>query len=240
MTINDPKVLFAIPYAGGNSLVYRNLKPLLGDEIDLVALEPPGRGKRLKDPLLTDIESIALDMYEQIKHYANERSFALLGHSMGALLAYLITRLSESDTPGRVEHIFCSAHGAPSVPKVAHLDILHYKAATEDFWAYIESLGALPPELKEHQELMNFFEPIVRADIQALECYRYQNPSEPLDIPITVFYGTLDVETPIHALIPWQNETKYSIEFNPQKGGHFAFFDEINHVGTIIRKTLLK
>lgn len=240
MTLKDPKLLFALPYAGGNSLVYRNLKPLLGEEFDLVALEPPGRGKRLKDPLLTEIESIASDAYDQIKAYSKGRPFALLGHSMGSLLAYLITCLSESESPGRIEHVFCSAHGAPSVPKGAHLDIPHYQAATDEFWAYIESLGALPPELKEHQELMNYFEPIVRADIQALECYRYQALSEPLDIPITVFYGTSDAETPIHALIQWQNETKHSIEFIPQKGGHFAFFDDIELVSKHIRKSLLK
>lgn len=239
MTITNPTILFALPYAGGHSLVYRNLKQLLEPAVQLVALEPPGRGKRMKEPLLTDINEIAQDLYGQIKAHANGREYVLLGHSMGSLIAYLISVLSDNEAPGQIKHLFCSAHGAPSVPKVSDNDPNpRYKATSEEFWAYIESLGALPPELKSHEELMSYFEPIVRADIQALECYRYQPKNKPLNIPITVFYGTTDVETPVRALSHWQLESTFPVRYFPQNGGHFGFFEQIETVAKKIRETV--
>ena len=41
--------LYAIPYAGGHSLVYRNLSEALSPQVSLQPLELPGRGKRAKD-----------------------------------------------------------------------------------------------------------------------------------------------------------------------------------------------
>jgi len=228
-----------LPYAGGHSLVYRNLKQLLEPNVQLVALEPPGRGKRMKEALLTDINLMAQDLYAQIKEHSAGREYALLGHSMGALVAYLISCQSENETPRQILHLFCSAHGAPSVPKVSDDDPNpRYKATSEEFWAYIESLGALPPELKAHEELMSYFEPIVRADIQALECYRYQPRNRPLNIPITVFYGTTDVETPVNALLHWQRESASPVHYIPQNGGHFGFFEQIETVAKKIRETV--
>jgi surfactin synthase thioesterase subunit len=194
----------------------------------------------MKEPLITDIHSMAADLYDHIKRHSNGESFSLLGHSMGALLAYLISCLSEDDSPGCIKHVFCSAHGAPSVPKGGDEKLPRYKASSKEFWMYIESLGALPPELKAHEELMNYFEPIVRADIQALECYRYQEREKPLDISMSVLYGTSDAETPLYSLLHWQRETLQTIEFIPQTGGHFGFFDEINNVIQHLRTSLLK
>jgi surfactin synthase thioesterase subunit len=239
MTITTPTIVYAMPYAGGNSLVYRKLKQLLEPAVQLVALEPPGRGKRMKEPLLTDVNEIAQDAYAQIETHSDGREFALLGHSMGALVAYLVSLLSENEKPGHIKHLFCSAHGAPSVPKVTDNDPNpRYKASSEEFWAYIESLGALPPELKAHEELMSYFEPIVRADIQALECYRYLPTNKPLQIPITVFYGTTDSETPVSALLHWQRESIYPVHYFPQQGGHFGFFEQIETVAQKIRETV--
>ena len=240
MSSSAPITLFALPYAGGNSLVYRKLKQLLEPEIHLVALEPPGRGKRMKEPLVTDINLIAKDLHAQIQSLSGEKGFALLGHSMGALLAYLIANIVATEMPNQLIHLFCSAHGAPSIPKGAQNDDNpRYKAPSEEFWAYIESLGALPPELKAHEELMSYFEPIVRADIQALECYTYQPLSEPLDVPTTVFYGMSDTETPVLDLLHWQREIAQPIEFIPQKGAHFAFFDELDAVAKHLRSRLI-
>jgi len=240
MTAKNSPILYALPYAGGHSLIYRNLNQLLEPQIQLVALEPPGRGKRMKEPLLTDINLIAQDLYAQIKEHSAGREYTLLGHSMGALVAYLISLLAETDLPGQVKHLFCSAHGAPSVPKgVENGDNPRYRASSEEFWTYIESLGALPPELKVHQELMSYFEPIVRADIQALECYRYEPTVNPLPIPITVFYGNNDTETPVSALFHWQRESSFPVHYIPQNGGHFGFFEQLETVSKKIRETIL-
>jgi surfactin synthase thioesterase subunit len=229
-------ILFTVPYAGGHSMVFRNLKTMLQDTIQVETLEPPGRGKRANEPLMNDLNQIAEDMYGQIVKITNGRPFSVLGHSMGALIAYLISKRALEKDKESVVHLFCSGHIAPIVPKIEPGETPRYKANSTEFWAYIESLGALPPELKAHEELMSYFEPIVRADIQALESYVYEKPEVPLNVPLTVFYGISDIETPIHKLLPWQSETTMPVKFIPQPGGHFGFFENLDYVSTYIQK----
>lgn len=231
-------ILFTVPYAGGHSMVFRNLKTMLSGEIQVEALEPPGRGKRANEPLLTDLNDIAADMFNQVESVSKGQPFSVLGHSMGALIAYLITRQALAKDKNSVVHLFCSGHIAPIVPKIEPGESPRYKASSVEFWKYIESLGALPPELKAHEELMSYFEPIVRADIQALESYQYEKPEAPMDIPLTVFYGISDTETPIHKLLPWQSESVNPVRFIPQPGGHFGFFENLDLVSNYIKEKI--
>ncbi len=238
--IDTYMTLFAIPYAGGHSLVYRNLKSLLEPAVTLAALEPPGRGKRVKEKLITDINGIAENLFEQIRpEIESGKKYALFGHSMGSLIAYLITkRISDSGLP-MPAHLFCSGHGAPSVSKIdLTKDLPKHAASSEIFWEYIDSLGALPPEIKAHSELMNYFEPVIRADIQALELYTYEPIVAPLSVPLSVIYGITDVETPIYGLLPWQIESVHTVDYIPFEGAHFGIFDELEKVAELIRSKL--
>ena len=197
--------LYAIPYAGGHSLVYRSLSEALSPQVSLQSLELPGRGKRAKDDLKHDIHDITEDLFQSIrKDVISNNRYAIFGHSMGSLLAYLLTvRIANEGLP-MPSHLFCSGHSAPSIPKIDMVkDAPKYSASSEVFWAYIDSLGALPPELKEHQELMNYFEPIIRADIQALEKYEYQELKEALPVPIPAdFIPTTSRSAPAALSIP--------------------------------------
>lgn len=234
-------ILYAIPYAGGHTLVYRNLKILLEPSIELKALEPPGRGKRVKEKLITDINLIADDLFNHIHaEISSGKEYGIFGHSMGSLIAYLVTKKIISANLPLPKHVFCSGHGAPSVPKIdLTSEIPKHTASSEVFWEYIDSLGALPPELKEHKELMNYFEPIIRADIQALELYTYEPTNAPLPVNMTVLYGIDDIETPVPDIMPWQNESNFPVDFVPVAGGHFGIFDELNKVSEMIHTKLV-
>lgn len=224
--MHDPLTLYAIPFAGGHSMVYRNLKPLLPEQVTLNTLELPGRGKRAGEPLVNDLELLARDLFDQIRDDLKLRNYAIFGHSMGSLLAYLVCRIISENGLPMPKHLFCSGHGAPSVPKIdLSREEAKHTLPAKDFWDYIDSLGALPPELKGHDELINYFEPILRADIQALECYHYRPSASPLDVPLSVFYGLEDMETPPEVVAPWQDESRESVTFYPFPGGHFGIFD---------------
>ena len=226
--LNQKIILYALPYAGGHSLVYRNLQPLLKSRIILQSLDPPGHGRRSREPLMTDLDNIADDLFAQIKAKLSDQPYAIFGHSMGALLAYLLTiRITTAGLP-LPKHLFCSGRGAPSAlaaelmtPPPKHT------LAKDKFWAYIDSLGGIPPELKVHRELMDYFEPVLRADIQALECYQYRPPAQPLRLPLTVFYGLDDSEISLNTLLPWHQESQTSVTFCPLHGSHFGIFEQL-------------
>jgi surfactin synthase thioesterase subunit len=235
-TFNKKITLYCLPFAGGNALSYRDFKNHIADIIHVKPLDLPGRGKRVKEPLLTNLEAIADDTFRQIKNDINDQPYIVYGHSMGAILGYLLThRLINADLPPPM-HLFFSGRRAPSV--VDNKPLKH-GLPKADFLSYLKELGGLPNEILEHEELMDFFEPILRADFQAIETYAYQ-PKPPFDIPMTIMHGLKDKEV-VHAeLHKWQQETRQPITIKLFAGGHFFIFEHLPDVCRLFSKILLQ
>lgn len=230
-------ILFTFPYAGGHSLAYRFMEPHIGSDITLIQLEPPGRGKRAKEPLLFSMEEITDDLFRQIHSMAQGQEYVLFGHSMGALMAYLVLIKVMEQGVKLPKHLILSGKESPSVKHItANTENPKHNQPKEEFWAYIESLGALPPEIKQHTELMEYVEPIVRADIQALETYVYQKPEQPFSVPVTVLFGLEDAETSIEKLTPWKDETSGPFRMIPFPGGHFFIVDHVTAITNLIKE----
>jgi surfactin synthase thioesterase subunit len=101
--------LFCIPFAGGNSYSYGELKRYVPESLNIIALDFPGHGKRMGEALLTNIHAMADDLYHQIKDHLN-RPYAVWGHSLGGIVSYLLLKKSKpkAGTP----------HGIYSFPEV--------------------------------------------------------------------------------------------------------------------------
>ncbi|MWV42006.1 thioesterase [Paenibacillus sp. HJL G12] len=85
--------LFCIPYAGGLSSAYRSWQECLDPAIKLIPLELAGRRGRFREPLHSDLREAVLDLFEKIRPQLNESPFAIFGHSLGAVLAYELSRI---------------------------------------------------------------------------------------------------------------------------------------------------
>ena len=81
--------LFCIPHAGGNTAFYARFNEFFPAWITVRPLELPGKGRRCRERLLTSMESMGRDLLEQIRSAAHTGPYALFGHSMGGLLAFL-------------------------------------------------------------------------------------------------------------------------------------------------------
>jgi medium-chain acyl-[acyl-carrier-protein] hydrolase len=87
--------LVCLAWAGGSSAAFARWHKHIDDEIELIAVELPGRMSRVKEPFLTRVEDIveALAAVLQAAGYLDgSKPFALFGHSFGALLAFELTR----------------------------------------------------------------------------------------------------------------------------------------------------
>lgn len=84
--------LFCIPYAGGTSASYNTLTQFLaGEPIDVIALEYAGHGTRVKEPAYDSFDAMASDISNMIsKRRIREIPYAILGYSMGSIVAYEI------------------------------------------------------------------------------------------------------------------------------------------------------
>jgi len=237
-TSNNSKItLYCLPFAGGHTLSYRDFQTNVAKTILIKPLELPGRGKRIKEPLLTSIEAMADDAFQQIIKDLNDgQLYAIYGHSMGALIGYSLTKRILNAGKLAPLHLFFSGREAPSViddgpPK--------YQLPKQEFINYISEIGGIPAGFLGDAELMDFFEPILRADFQAIETYNYQ-PTSPFDIPITILHGLADTEVAQPDLLPWQQESHQPIAIKSFVGGHFFIFEQLSSLGQLFSRTLTK
>lgn len=211
-----PTRLFCIPHAGGNAAFFAELREHLPPTVHCQPLELPGRGRRHREPLYTDMRVMARDLLSLIEPVVGP--YALFGHSMGALLAFLCAQQAQQAGLPPPRALFLSAAISPEdwddgrPPAIASLP-------SEELWARVARMGGMPDDIAASEELLRHFEPILRADLAALECWR-PGPVEPLPAPITVFRGEGDTISEEQAR-QWRRLTRCEFRLRDFPGGHF-------------------
>lgn len=225
--------LFCIPFAGGNAWAYRALERFVSPEITVDGLELPGRGRRSAEPLRGSLDELANDVFNQIRARAVTGRYAIFGHSMGALLAYLAAhRLRRAGLP-RPEALFLSGSSAPASRPVRQRHLL----PSPEFAAMLRELGGCPPQVLEDAGLFEFFEPILRADFKAVEAW--QRPeAPPLDLPFVVMVGDGD-EVGAAEAAGWAAETTAPCRVLEFSGDHFFILRHWEAIGSTIQRQLL-
>ena len=84
--------VFCLPFAGGNRYSYREYKEKAPSFINFINMEYPGRGARIKEPLISDTDILVNDLYKDIITMIGDGDYAIYGHSLGGLITYLLTR----------------------------------------------------------------------------------------------------------------------------------------------------
>ncbi len=222
--------IFAVPYAGGNSYCYRDLAGAVGTDTEWNTLELPGRGKRIREPLLNSIENLAEDVLAQIMDHG-VREFSLFGHSMGGLVAHRVVEMLEERFSEKivVRSLFVSGCRSPCsfTHRTKRAELSRAELIRE-----VDKLGGLPEPIKEDTELMAFFEPILRADFGAVDQYAREGTGW-IRTPIIVFSGEDDPEVSAEQVIAWKQASN-EVRFFLFSGGHFFFQDHVAEFAAIL------
>lgn len=207
--------LFLLPFAGGNAYSYQFLEPELSQRFAVHGLELPGRGRRIREPLLTDFAAGVQHYLQQIQRPPRGREFILYGHSMGALMAYQLARELEAIGTGPTKIVVSGSAG----PLVRHNKNRH-RMNEADFRASLRQLGGVPEELWREPALLNLFLPILRADFQAVEL---AGPMEvgPIHAPIVALMGQEEEHS---AEIDAWKKLSHHVTTRCVPGGHFFIY----------------
>ncbi|AFZ23209.1 putative thioesterase involved in non-ribosomal peptide biosynthesis [Cylindrospermum stagnale PCC 7417] len=209
--------LFCLPYAGSSAAIYRSWSEGLPGTVEVCAVELPGRGRRMKLPPITRLETLVSEIAENMTPFL-DKPFAIFGHSMGALISFELTHLLRSQYGLTPLHLFISARRAPQIPRTKRP--IHNLPEAE-FLEELRCLNGTPKAVLKNEELMQVFLPVLRADFAVLETYVYtQKPT--IDCPVSVFGGLQDQEVSYDDLLGWQEQamgTSFSLQMI--EGDHF-------------------
>lgn len=207
--------VFCLPHAGAGASAYRLWNRELPPELQLCPVQLPGRENRLGERPREDARILTRALADALRPFL-DRPYVVFGHSMGALLAYELTcelRRRKLQLP---EHLFLSAHRAPHVPgRLPHIHLSDRAA----FRAELKQMDGTPAAVLEQEELMQIAEPILRADFKLCETYTWE-PTEALDIPMSVFGGLHDTRVSRAVLEPWQQHSRRPVQLRMFPGGH--------------------
>lgn len=165
--MTPPIRVIAFPFAGGSSFSYTKIARAFPPHATLATLDPPGHGRRIAEPLLTDIGQMAIDLAPRVLQEAKALPYILFGHSMGAYLALAVYDRLQALGAVLPLRLVLSGAAAPQRLLREKLSVLPQPA----FLARVEAMGGMPAVVRETPELMSLFAPILRADFQAAEGY---------------------------------------------------------------------
>lgn len=208
--------LFCLPYAGGGASAFRTWANDLPNDIEICAVQLPGRESHINHPPRTCLTTLVKDLTQALLPYL-DRPFHLFGHSMGALISFELTRELRRQKCRLPEYLSVSGRYAPQLTKpVAPIHGL----ADDDFLVALRRFNGSNQALFSNAELQSIFLPILRADFCLLETYVY-SPELPLSCPISVFGGTQDAIATTEDLQAWHDQTSAHATLQMFPGNHF-------------------
>jgi medium-chain acyl-[acyl-carrier-protein] hydrolase len=222
--------LFCLPYAGGSSATYLDWIRRLDTRIELVTIDPPGRGRRLLEPPLARIDALADSLVAEVLPLL-DRPYALFGHSNGALVAFeLARRLHELARPPAL--FFASAKAAPA--RIDEAEAWHLMSDCELLTALRES-GYVSDRFANEPELVRLFLPMLRADLALSETYRYRTgPRLPCDLMMLA--GTFDAAVKDADKVAWQAEFSGKADVQVIAGSHMFIEERPDDVVEVVNR----
>jgi medium-chain acyl-[acyl-carrier-protein] hydrolase len=227
--------LFCFPYAGGGAQIYREWPEGLPSNVEVCPIQLPGRGNRMREVPYTKL----LDLVESLSPAivpSLDRPFAFFGHSMGAEIAYELSRLLSKQHGLEPAHLFVSGSIAPHIPDDRPPN---YHLPGPEFTAEVRRLNGTPAEVLEHPELMQILIPLLRADFELVQTHKYVE-GPPLSCPLTAFGGLRDQYVSPEAIEGWRQHTTGSFSARMLPGDHFFVATSQKLLHRIIAQELYK
>ncbi|MEU9443455.1 alpha/beta fold hydrolase [Streptomyces sp. NPDC048304] len=214
--------LFVLHHAGGSHLLYRDWPAELPDTWDVRLLDAPGHGLLLDLPQISDAGRLA-DFLLRGMEPEPTCPYALFGHSMGALVAYEITRRAVDRGLPPPVWVGVSARAAPQPTGQAGG---YHELPGAELRTRLKQLGGTPDGVFDDPELWALFDPIIRADLRLVENWRPAPDAGPLPVALSAFAGGADHSASPARMTGWEEHTEHFLGLRVFDGGHFYFQDD--------------
>ncbi|MFH9333645.1 thioesterase II family protein [Streptomyces althioticus] len=214
--------LFVFHHAGGSHLLYRTWPGLLPERWDVRLPDAPGRGRLADEPPLDDARRLAGFFLRRLGADLTG-PFAFFGHSMGALVAYELTRLLEEEGRELPVWLGLSARGAP---RPLGDGTRRHELPDDELRVHLAAMGGTPAEVLHDPDLWAMFGPAIRNDLRLVESWLPRPGTAPLTVPLAVYGGRADVVVSPGRLAGWEEHAAHFQGLHLFDGGHFYFQDD--------------
>lgn len=247
--------LYCFNYSGAGAATFHSWAEGLDPAIELVAIEPPGRGSRIDESSITRLETYVERLTTEMGPYL-DKPCALFGHCLGALSLYETARALVHEGLADVMRLFVSGARPPhSVAdhgafEEALLTAMLADARFNPLRPFHEQPDEVFAEVIRHfniqatsdflaeAELRELLFPAIRADFEMASRYRW-TPEPAWDIPLTCFRGLEDCYVTREEALAWGRYTKRDFHMHHREGNHFLIVEDRDFIVAAIGAELL-
>ena len=220
--------LVCFPHAGGSASFYLPVSAALSPQVDVVAVQYPGRQDRRQERGVDTIAGLADSVAEVLLGGWSDRPTTFFGHSMGALVAFEVARRLERHGCG-LSRLFVSGRRAPSV----HRDERLHLRDDDGLVAELRELSGTDSRVLGDDEMLRMILPAVRSDYKAVETYRGEFGAR-VDCPVTVLIGADDPKASVAEARAWDGHTSGAFDIRVFSGGHFYLTERAAEVMAVL------
>jgi medium-chain acyl-[acyl-carrier-protein] hydrolase len=209
--------LFCFPYAGASSNVYSAWQKKFKDneDVEIIAVELPGRGTRINEPLLDDMDQLTYKLTNEVLNTCCE-NIIFFGHSLGAITSFSLA-LSLQKKGISLKHHFISAMKAPSLlhtlPQVRALN-------DQELIELLINYNSTLQSLISNDEIKEIFLPILKSDIMLRQSFK-PNFTDKLVTNLTLVFGEFDNSVTRDEMLLWKNNYQGEVDVYSFSGDHF-------------------
>jgi medium-chain acyl-[acyl-carrier-protein] hydrolase len=226
--------LLCFAHAGGSALVFHKWPEKLPWTVQVCAVQLPGRDRRLQEPFIKRMPELIDELSHALLPWI-DRPVALLGHSLGAKVAFeFARRLAALPEAPEIAHLFVS--GCPA-PHLAHAEAPIYNLPDDQFMRRLHEFGGTPKEVLANPDIMQFLVPRLRADFELDGTYTFTSGKR-LTCPMTAWAGDSDSIVSADSLKGWAEHTSGPFRSQIFKGTHFALYEHEAEAILQIRRAL--
>jgi surfactin synthase thioesterase subunit len=252
----DAKVrLFCFPFAGGGLVSFRAWAQLFDDTVEVVAVEAPGRGTRINEPPVNDLNTFVERLLPEMVDWL-DRPSAFFGHCLGGLTMFATLCALPKASLRFINHAFACGVRPPHLLKrkgefednLVYDMILHGEfdvnlplyAQTDEIFVNIIRQFDTPAadKMLEIPKLRNMLLPTIRAEFGM--AYNYQHrPVEPFSFPISSFVGDADPWVSEEDSAGWGEFTRGGFSNHLCKGSHFLMAEDGEYIVETIKSEFM-
>lgn len=224
--------LFLLPYAGGSSFSFFKVNRFLDKRIETIPVEYTGRGARSSEKLINTFEDCLKDVSSQINKYRKQTiPYAVLGYSLGSVLAYDLLRkhLIDGEFP---KHVFFCAEG--SLKKLSE-ENKKSNYAEEGLFDTIKKLGGFSKSSLKNPEALQDIYPLIKNDFFVYRKYEYYYYQFNFDISIINSSNDFSAVN----LEDWKSITTKKTDYYELGDNHFFINEKYSELADIINKKLI-
>jgi surfactin synthase thioesterase subunit len=226
----DPIPLVCLPFAGAGASFFYPWNDRAGEEIEIVAIQLPGREWRLDEQPYNNAKTAVNELFPEIAGELGGGPVMLFGHSLGAILAYELAHRFCANPRFDVVRLIVSGSPGPWTKRARRATGL----PDGEFLERVSEFAQYNAETMDDPEVRDMVLPTLRADVEMHEEY-LPGSSDPLPAGITSLRGRDDQLVTADNAAEWVRATSWEFGIEELPGGHMYITEGADEILRIAR-----